>query len=341
MAAPGDAPVAGVLAHAQALEQEGDPIAAIDALTAANRERRDGAIERELVHLRHRAFFATRGLTPQPVAPDGPAMAPADGRRTIAREELTPEALAGGIAESGYVHVPGLVDAVDAAALVDGVDRAFDALAAHRSGDGGPRDGWYEPFPAASEYKLGIKRKWVVDNGGVWTADSPPMLFALLEAYRTTGLLDTIAAHLGERPALSVNKSTLKRIDGSTGGEWHQDGAFLGQGIKTVNVWLSLSHCGRDAPGLDLVPARFDHVLETGTDGAAFDWAVGPGLVERVATERPVIRPEFEPGDALLFDELFLHRTAAEPSMPRVRYAIETWFFAPSVYPDGLTPLLV
>ena len=72
-----------------------------------------------------------------------------------------------------------------------------------------------------------------------------------------------------------------------------------------------------------------------------FDWAVGPGVVERVASRRAVVRPEFEPGDALLFDELFLHRTAAEPSMPRDRYAIETWFFAPSAYPDGLAPLLV
>ena len=229
------------------------------------------------------------------------------------------------------MHVPGIVDAATAAALVDGIDRAFHTLAAHRDGadTNGELEGWYEPFRAAPEHKLGIKRKWVVDNGGIWTADSPPMLFALLEAYRDAGLLDTITAHLGERPALSVNKSTLKRIDGATGGEWHQDGAFLGQGIRTVNVWLSLSQCGRDAPGLDVVPRRIDHVLETGTDGAAFDWAVGPGLVERIAVDDPVVRPEFGPGDALLFDELFLHRTAAEPSMPRLRYTIESWFFAP------------
>ncbi len=341
MTAPSDAPGTSVLAHAQALEDAGDPRAAIEALTLANRAGRDPAIERALVHLRHRGFSDTRADAPTRLADDGPIPAPADGLCTIGRGELTPEALTGGIAASGCVHVPGLVDADAAAALVDGIDRAFDALAVHRSGDRDARDGWYEPFPAAPEYKLGIKRKWVVDNGGVWTADSPAMLFALLEVYQEIGLVDTIAAHLGEQPALSVNKSTLKRIGGSTGGAWHQDGAFLGQDIRTVNVWLSLSRCGRDAPGLDLVPARIDHVLETGTDGAEFDWAVGPGLVERVATERPVVRPEFEPGDALLFDQLFLHRTAAEPSMPRVRYAIETWFFAPSAYPDGLAPLLV
>lgn len=55
----------------------------------------------------------------------------------------------------------------------------------------------------------------------------------------------------------------------------------------------------------------------------------------------PVCRPIFEPGDALLFDELFLYRTACEPAMTSERYAIETWLFAPSVYPDKQIPLVV
>ena len=36
----------------------------------------------------------------------------------------------------------------------------------------------------------------------------------------------------------------------------------------------------------------------------------------------------------MLFDHLCLHRTAIEPTMKKTRYAIESWFFAPSVYPD-------
>ena len=44
----------------------------------------------------------------------------------------------------------------------------------------------------------------------------------------------------------------------------------------------------------------------------------------------------------LLFDELAVHRTAADEGMPNVRYAIESWFFAPSAYPIGRsTPLVV
>ena len=37
-----------------------------------------------------------------------------------------------------------------------------------------------------------------------------------------------------------------------------------------------------------------------------------------------IVRPEFRAGDLLIFDELMLHRTAAEPSMHGDRRAIET-----------------
>lgn len=54
-------------------------------------------------------------------------------------------------------------------------------------------------------------------------------------------------------------------------------------------------------------------------------------MVEEVA-EGTVTRPIFEPGDALIFDHLNLHRTAIDPGMTRDRYAIEAWFLAPSTY---------
>ena len=67
---------------------------------------------------------------------------------------------------------------------------------------------------------------------------------------------------------------------------------------------------------------------------------MSPALVERVAGDTGVARPVFEAGDALLFDHMFMHRTASDPSMSRERYALETWFFAPSAYPDDQLPLV-
>jgi hypothetical protein len=84
-----------------------------------------------------------------------------------------------------------------------------------------------------------------------------------------------------------------------------------------------------------------DGLVETGTEGAFLDKEVGPGVVERVAGGAPVLRPRFEPGDALVFDEFFLHRTAVDEGMTRDRHAIEWWCFAPSGFPPGYVPLVI
>ncbi len=51
------------------------------------------------------------------------------------------------------------------------------------------------------------------------------------------------------------------------------------------------------------------------------------------------MRPIFDPGDALLFDEVFLHQTGSDPEMPNPRYAIESWFFGVSSYPTDYAPI--
>jgi hypothetical protein len=115
----------------------------------------------------------------------------------------------------------------------------------------------------------------------------------------------------------------------------------MGTDIRTVNLWLALSHCGDDAPGLDILPRRLDHIVQTGTPGAIFDWSASPAMVAQAAEGTPLRRPIFEPGDALLFDHLFMHRTAADPEMTRDRHGVEMWFFAPSLYPPSQIPLVV
>ena len=66
---------------------------------------------------------------------------------------------------------------------------------------------------------------------------------------------------------------------------WHQDGAFLGQGIRTVNVWIALTDCGVDAPSMDMVPRRMTDIVPTGTEGALMSWTVSQILVEDAAGE--------------------------------------------------------
>jgi hypothetical protein len=108
-----------------------------------------------------------------------------------------------------------------------------------------------------------------------------------------------------------------------------------------MNVWVALSPCGGDrpTPGLELVPRRFDDILST--DGGVVAHSVDPAVIERVAGDTPPVRPEFEPGDGLLFDERFLHRTYLPPDMTEARFALECWLFAPSHRPSEYLPFLV
>jgi hypothetical protein len=258
----------------------------------------------------------------------------------VRTDEFTAETLRSGILRHGCLAVRGLVPPKRVAQLTDSIDAAMTACATwenDRSADTAP---WFVPFTVKGPSTLGHERKWVTGGGGVWTVDSPRAMFDVLETFAEIGLAGPLTGYLGERPALSVKKWTLRRVPITSGTNWHQDGAFLGQGIRTVNCWLTLSHCGDDAPGLDVVPRRMDRILPTGTDGAMFDWSVGEQLVNKVAEDAPVLRPIFEPGDALFFDERFLHRTAANESMTHERYAIESWFFAPSHYPGDQMPLV-
>lgn len=263
----------------------------------------------------------------------------------VRAEELHVERVRAAIGDHGYLRVQGLFSPEAVAHLTRVIDAAFAAADRFHGGQREPSE-WFAPFrpddrfPDEVKRKIGNKRKFVRDAGGVWAADSPRGLFELFEALHTVGLGEVITEYLGERPAIALDKCTFRLVGPDSDSDWHQDGAFLGADIRTLNVWITLSECGRDAPGLDLVPKRFDRLVEAGTEGAFFWWSVGQGVVDREARDAPVVRPEFAAGDVMLFDQFFLHRTAADPSMTRSRYAIETWFFAPSTYPEGYVPLL-
>jgi hypothetical protein len=41
----------------------------------------------------------------------------------------------------------------------------------------------------------------------------------------------------------------------------------------------------------------------------------------------------------MLFDHFFLHRTGIPAAIAKDRYAVESWFFAPSAYPVQQVPL--
>jgi phytanoyl-CoA dioxygenase PhyH len=337
-----------VLDDAQRLVDEGRRLAAIELLTELNRAHPDAALESQLLQLRHDAFEeldVSPGVEVWP--PDAPDLFPGAVIPEVPAGELTSETLRSGILRHGCLKVRGLVTPARVAQLRDDIDAAMDALRVWQE-TRTTNDAYFTPFTSRRDPGLGKARQWVTGGGGIWTVDAPRAVFDVLDTFAEVGLGETLTGYLGERPALTVKKWTLRRVPVPEPGNalhqdgafmWHQDGAFLGQGIRVVNCWLTLSHCGDTAPGLAVVPRHLE-LLPTGTEGAMFDWSLSNRLVQESVGDE-IVQPVFEAGDALFFDEHLLHRTAADASMTHSRYAVESWFFAPSHYPSDQVPVVI
>jgi hypothetical protein len=325
----------------------------IGELTNQNREHPDRRIERKLLDLRHRAGL--RLTEEADAAPAHPTPAfdrlPADSALPEARpDDVDPEFVRAAILRNGYVLIRGLVSPDEARSLADEIERAYVARAAHAAGAGDADESYFAPFEPNRKFDLSSERVFSQDAAGLWAADSPHVMFDILDAFERTGLTRMATGYLGQHPVMSVNKSVLRKVPPDVFGVsgegdqrqsgWHQDGRFMGS-VTALNVWMALCRCGDVAPGLEFVPRRIDEIVPTGTEGATFDWSVSRAVAEESAGDAPILRPIFEAGDVLLFDEYFLHTTAADSSMLNVRYAIEAWLFAPAGFPDQYAPLAV
>lgn len=324
----------------------------IERLSASNRECRDPATERRLVDLRVQAFNSTtwpvndKPWPPachDPFSPD--ALAKTGGIPEITRDRLDANALAAGVLGHGALLVRNFVPAAHIELLRNDIEQAVSKRDRKHAGETISKD---DPDYCPSDYlnanyKLGVGRKFIAETGGVWAADSPRGLFDVMELYRELQLKKLLGDYFGEAPCVSVKKWVLRRVDPIAGeADWHQDGAFMGKDVRSMNLWIALSDCGGDSvnPGIDIVPRHFDHIVQTGTDGARFDWTVGPAYVEKHYTDTPWVRPAFKAGDALFFDHMNLHRTAWAPDITGRRYAIECWFFAASVNAANQIPMV-
>jgi hypothetical protein len=317
--------------------------AEIDRLRTANLQAADPGVERRLLWLRHLAGI--RGLggvgsEPQHPDPDTSGL-PAyhGGLPEITPASLTPELLRAGILRDGCLLVRGLIEREAASRFAAEIEESFQKR--DRFDDAGEAaPGYYEEFTPEARFDPYLGRPWIKMGGGVYAADSPHLHFQMIELFESAALPALVSGYLGEPALISVHKSTLRKADPSVPGAWHQDGAFMGP-VRSLNLWLSLSRCGDESPGLDIVPIRLDDYVQTATEEATLDMQVSQKKAEEAAGERGVIRPIFNPGDALLFDELFLHQTGSDSSMPKPRYALENWFFGGSQFPPAYAPIAV
>jgi hypothetical protein len=292
--------------------------------------------DRQLLRLRHIAggrIVTTGGADPAFTPADFSGLPVGDPLPELSPAQLSPGVLRAGILRDGCLLVRGLLDPDEAARLSEDVERAFDH-----------RDGCYEPFHALRQFALtAIERAMIADCCGVPIVDAPVAASDVLEVFEAAGVSRLVRDYLGERPVISAQKTTLRKVEPSAGSDataWHQDACAFGCEVHAVNMWIALTRCGDEAPGLDIIPRPVDHLVEP-AGGENFPGVVSRAKAAEVAGDTPILRPIFQPGDALFFDELFLHSTARDPAMRRARFAIESWFFGASAFPSDYTPLVV
>jgi hypothetical protein len=319
-----------VIADVDRLVVDGDARAALDAVTALNHASPSPELQVRLIELRRQAAEVYRpvGRWPWPPTFDDPFPDVVGRPPEIAARELDGALLGAAVAHHGSLLVRGLFDRDAVERSRQSIERASEAWGLapeERTGVDYLPTLTVQGMQAALREKQARAHTW-------WLADCPAAAAQVLDDLAALGVTGAIGEHFGERPVFTLQKSTLRRVQPEFRyTAWHQDGSFLGPETRTMNVWVSLTACGGDrtAPGLEIVPRRVEEILPFGESGGI---GIDGFAVHRTAGETPVVRPAFDPGDALLFDERMIHRTflRKDVEMTQERLAVECWFFAPS-----------
>ena len=297
------------------------------------------------------AYFS--GITPEedPVLPE---LSPEDHSFKFAGSipeipaaELTAQTLSGAMSKHGLLLIRGLVDSQQCKRFRHMIDSTLDA----------PRSTLKKPLPESEvrsfynnpprnlpqllpDLDINQLRAFLKISHACMCVESAGLALNLMEFYEALGLKGLIADYLGEELCLSAQKWVLRRVPEDVREDgWHQDGSFMGKGIKSLNMWLPLSYCGGSsgAPGMDIVPALIREIY-CSPDGL-YDWSLSTSNVTEWFAESPPESPTLEPGDALFFDHYSVHRTQYRKEFSRPRYAIETWFFGSRSFPKNQIPL--
>lgn len=290
------------------------------------------------MQLRHEAYrLVAAGAEPQTQWPPLPSTS--DDPVDIAAEDLTVQALINGVRAHGYLIVRGFFAEQTCADLRAMIDRVF--LAKQEPGMEDPD--W---FAYLCDVDGNLVSPWFRDvthweDSTLPVPDSPLLAKEVMDRFAQANVSELVRGYLGAVPALTLEKWNIRRVPPTTDTSWHQDGAFMGTHLHTLNLWITLSDCGTAASGLDILDKRLDKIVPTGAPGAHFDWDVSPVTVEEIRGESQVLSPDFAAGDAVFFDQFLLHRTGVKPTIHEVRYALESWFFTPWSKPDRYEGLLV
>ncbi|MCB0978829.1 MAG: hypothetical protein KDB02_15350 [Acidimicrobiales bacterium] len=337
-----DLDVDAVMLEAEALAATGAHAQAVDLLASAVRDDSSGnhRLLIALLDARSAAASAVEGQPrePWPPAYEDPFPDVVGHPPEIDAADLTAEIMGGAVIHHGSLIVRGLFDQKATTRCKWAIDMVQEHRSASEPKPGGRK--WFRPWPGGTTLD-GVLRNNVWEQGGTWLADSPAACSIVLEEMKRSGALGVVTDHFGERPLISLQKSTLRRSAPEYRiTAWHQDGSFMGDQARSMNVWVALTACGGDrpTPSLQVAGARIDDILPR--DGGLVKSSISDETVIAASGGLPPVVPLFEPGDSLIFDDRNAHRSYMTEGMTDFRYAIECWFFAPAYFADSYLALL-
>ncbi len=144
-------------------------------------------------------------------------------------------------------------------------------------------------------------------------------------ALGSPAVVDIARRYLGHEPQPCGISNVRRMLPSSKPLPFHQDETLLGH--RLLNVWVPLTDCGSDAPGLQVVLGSWRELLDTVSIPDSPMIAERQHIAEaRVLSAFPAdafYAPEFLAGDAMVFKGSTIHRTLVKSGMTRSRLSVE------------------
>jgi hypothetical protein len=157
--------------------------------------------------------------------------------------------------------------------------------------------------------------------------DIPGAKALIKDALRLPRVSFCLRSILDQIPEIDVSYTRLVDPVDVPCPDWHQDRQFL-KNDRAWTLWIALDSCGLYAPSIQFAPldhaetnTLYEHRERTHVVNGS---RVFPSdLAEAIFQGRSPIRPQFEPGDAVFFDENCLHSTFNSGTMRTRRLSVD------------------
>jgi len=184
----------------------------------------------------------------------------------------------------------------------------------------------------------------IVDTYGGRRRQDPQSAYILREVHRNSGLLKLVRDYIGDEAVMMYERNILRTQHSAFGLGWHQDVNFFQGKSFALNCWAAVTPCGGKKRGLAFIPKRNSKAFgwdldKKGSAPLKYGNDLKDSVVAKLEKEHPIVVPDLDPGDAVIFDEMTLHATYASRMGDEKQVVTITWFLHHSKMPKQFTSI--